>query len=237
MYMPLMIDLERVVVFGGEREEGLQKTEKLAVFADELIVVPESNEAPEEIVLEQGPLNRVPESLELAERRVIPIHEEPVATQNIPELIEGATFVTSDLEDEQLNQRIAEVCERKNILCNIIDVKELCNTWLMSVVDTPNIIAGLSTKGGCAFYSQRTRVELEEEFEHRSGVSKIFTELRNGLREDQCNLCTLDIVYKNEDMKEILEKEDWKKALEVGQQLAKSVPDDHHVMDHSVETL
>jgi len=234
MYMPLMIDLERVVVFAGERDEGLQKTEKLAVFADDLLIVPEDDTAPERIVLEAGPLERVPESLSLEERREIPVAPEPAAAENISDYIEGATFVTSDLEDESLNRRITEESERRNILCNIIDVKELCNTWFMSVIDTPNMIAGLSTKGGCAFYSQRTRIELEDEFERRSHVSRIFTELRGKTSENQCNLCALDEVYHHDDIQSLMNMEQWDETRKRGRELLEKLPDDYCVKNHGV---
>lgn len=204
MYMPFMIDVRRAVVFGVERDEGLQKTEKMAVFADELLVVPESEDAPPEIVLEAGSLNRVPESLSLDERRRVPVADRPASKESIDEFVEGATFLTSDLEDESLNRSIQEACEKRNILCNVIDVKELCDTWLMSVIDEPNMIAEISSKGGCAFYSQRTRIELEKQFQKRSEVSEIFTEMRDHLREDQCNLCALTVVYEEDEIQELM---------------------------------
>lgn len=232
--MPLSVDVRRAVVFGGERKEGLQKTEKLAVFADELLVVPESEDAPSEIRLPEGALHRVPENLHLEEERIVPVADEPASETNIPGFVEGATFVSSDLEDRALNELIYEVSEEHNVLCNVIDVKELCNTWLMSVIDTPNMLVGLSTRGGCAFYAQRTRMELEEEFEGRSNVSRVFTEIRADLRDEQCNLCTLDVVYGTDEMQALLEDEKWDEALAAGQKLAADVPDHYHVMDHAV---
>lgn len=234
MYMPFMVDIKKAVVFGGERDEGLQKTEKMAVFADELLVVPEDDQAPDSIRLEEGPLRRVPESLELKEDRIIPVADSTADASNIEKFIEGATFVTSDLEDESLNQAITKSCQERNILCNIIDVKELCDTWFMSVIDEPNMIAGLSTKGGCAFYSQRTRIELEKDFEHRSQTSRVFTELRDRLREDQCNLCALTVVYEDETIQDLMKEGDWDAVLEEGTKRARDVPDNYHVQDHSV---
>ncbi len=234
MYMPLNIDVRQAVVFGGEREEGLQKTEKMSVFADELLVVPESDSAPNSIELGQGPLRRVPESLSLDEPRSIPIAPEPARPENLEEYISDATFVTSDLKDSALNDRIYEICEKKNILCNIIDVKERCNTWFMSVIDVPNMVAGISTKGGCAFYSQRTRIELEKEFQQRSEASRVFTEMRNRLRENQCNLCALTVVYEENKIQELMEDDEWDEVLEVGTERAQEVPDDYHVKGHSV---
>lgn len=234
MYMPLLVDLRDVVVFAGERDEGLQKTEKMAVFADELLIVPEQTVTASHLHLDSGPLNRVPESLSLEEPREVPVHPRPAHEVDVRELVRGRSFVTSDLEDEELNREIAEACNELNVLCNVIDVKELCNTWLCSVIDVPYMQAGLSTKGGCAFYAQRTRMELEEEFRDRSEISRVFTELREGLREEQCSLCALDVVYGDDRMQELLEDQRWDEALERGRSLARDVPDGRHVFDHSI---
>lgn len=235
MYMPLLIDLQDVVVFAGERDEGLQKTEKLAVFSDNLLIVPEQELEADVLRLEKGPLERVPESLSLDEPREVPIHPETARDVDIEEMVQGRSFVTSDLDNEALNQRIAEACDRQNINCNVIDVKELCNTWFCSVIDVPNMLAGLSTKGGCAFYAQRTRIELEKEFEQRSEVSRVFTELREELRPDQCNLCALQVVYGDEKIQELIEAEEWDQVIQRGTRLAADVPDNQHVFDHSVK--
>lgn len=234
MYMPFMVDVQRAVVFGGEREEGLQKTEKMAVYADDLLVVPETNDAPETIELDAGPLRRVPESLSLDAPRSVPVAPEPARSGNLGEYVGDATFVTSDLEDESLNQELYELCRERNVLCNVIDVKEQCDTWFMSVIDVPNMIAGISTKGGCAFYSQRTRIELEEEFRERSEASRVFTEIREQLREDQCNLCTLSVVYEDEEIQSLMDEGKWEEVLREGTRRAAEVPDDFHVQDHSV---
>lgn len=234
MYMPMMIDVRRAVVFGGEREEGLQKTEKLAVFADDLLVVPETEAAPGQIRLEAGRLNRVPESLRLEEPRLVPVAPRAARLELIPEHVGGADFVTSDLEDPALNRAIYQHCEEEGILCNVIDVKELCNVWFMSVVDTENMLAGISTRGSCAFYAQRTRIELEEQFERRSEIARVFAELRAMLRDGQCNLCVLQVVYDHPEMEALLGEQKWDQALGLGVELVRDVPDGLHVMDHGV---
>lgn len=234
MYMPFMINVQRAVVFGGEREEGLQKTEKMAMFTDELLVVPETDDAPDTIELDAGPLQRVPESLSLDEPRSVPVASEPAESGNLAEYVGNATFVTSDLEDEALNKELYELCRERNVLCNVIDVKEQCDTWFMSVIDVPNMIAGISTKGGCAFYSQRTRLELEKEFQERSEASRVFTEMRGELRDDQCNLCALSVVYEDEEIQSLMEEGAWDEVLRKGTKRAAEVPDDFHVQDHSV---
>jgi siroheme synthase (precorrin-2 oxidase/ferrochelatase) len=164
MYMPLMVDVKRAVVFAGERGEGLQKTQKLALFADELLVVSEAPPSSLEIVLPAGRQSELNEALALKAERRVPIHPVRAADADLDALIAGATFVTSDLADRQLNERIAAAARRHHVLCNIIDTRDLCDTWFMSLIETDHLIAGLSTKATATYYVTRLRRELEPRF-------------------------------------------------------------------------
>jgi len=162
--MPLMVDIRRAVVFAGERGEGLQKTQKLALFADELLVVSEALPQASEIILPAGKLSEVNENLLLKAERRVPIHPVRAAEADLNALIAGATFVTSDLADRSLNERIAGVAKDHHVLCNIIDTKDLCDTWFMSLIETDHLMAGLSTKARATFYVTRLRQYLEPRF-------------------------------------------------------------------------
>jgi siroheme synthase (precorrin-2 oxidase/ferrochelatase) len=164
MYMPLMVDIKRAVVFAGERGEGLQKTQKLALFADELLVVSESPPATAEIVLPAGKLSEVNEDLRLKTERRVPVHPVAAAQADLDALIAGATFVTSDLADRALNERIAAVAKAHHVLCNVIDTRDLCDTWFMSLIETDHLMAGLSTKARATYYVTRLRQHLEPKF-------------------------------------------------------------------------
>lgn len=164
MYMPLMVDIQRAVVFAGERGEGLQKTQKLALFADDLLVVSEAPPTAHEIVIPAGKPSELNENLVLKAERVIPIHPVSAAEADLDALIAGATFVTSDLTDRSLNERIRDVARRHHVLCNIIDTKDLCDTWFMSLIETDHLIAGLSTKAKATYYVTRLRKALEPRF-------------------------------------------------------------------------
>jgi len=162
--MPLMIDIRRAVVFAGERGEGLQKTQKLAVFADELLVVSEAQPTATELVIPAGRLSEVSENLKLRTERRVPVHSVRASESDLEALVAGATFVTSDLADRVLNERIAAVAKKHHVLCNIIDTKDLCDTWFMSLIETDHLIAGLSTKARATYYVTRLRHRLEPKF-------------------------------------------------------------------------
>ena len=164
MYMPLMVNIQRAVVFAGERGEGLQKTQKLAVFADELLVVAEALPTSLEIIVPAGRPSEVNENLVLKAERRVPVHSLPAAEADLDALIAGATFVTSDLTDRALNERISAAAKRHHVLCNVIDTLDLCDTWFMSLIETDHLIAGLSTKAKATYYVTRLRQELEPQF-------------------------------------------------------------------------
>ena len=212
MYMPLMIDLKKVVVFGGERGEGLQKTEKLARYADDLLVVPEGCFEGEAILLDAGPLPHVGERLSLERERRIAVAAEPAAPANIERFIANATFVVSDLADRSLNELIFAVCRSRGILCNVIDTKELCSVWFMSLVDTPHIIAAISSKGECAYYAKQTRIELEGELDRRAPVAAILADIRPRIRPGARRAQILEAVYRDRDFQGAVETGDWAAA-------------------------
>jgi siroheme synthase (precorrin-2 oxidase/ferrochelatase) len=213
MYMPLMIDIKRALVFGGERGEGLQKAEKLAFFAQEMLVVPEGKNAPEIMVFGPGPGRYVKEKLVFDESVVVPVFPNTADQADLRALIQEASFVTSDLEDRKLNRRIAQICGQLGRPCNIIDDKELCNTWFMSTIHTPTMILGISSQGGCAFYSKQTRLELQEQIEDRSEISRILTWVRAGLPRES-RLQGLEELYSLEEFQRLAGARDWKE-LEV----------------------
>jgi siroheme synthase (precorrin-2 oxidase/ferrochelatase) len=192
--MPLMVDVKRAVVFGGERGEGLQKTQKLAFFADELLVVPEGVLDASEIVLPPGRPSEVAEKLFLKTERRIPIHPVRAADADLDTLIAGATFVTSDLVDRNLNEKIAQIARRHHVLCNIIDTRDLCDTWFMSLVETDHLIAGLSTKAQATYYVTRLRKELEPKFQRWEREAAFTAEVRN-LLPPQGRLAALQTIW------------------------------------------
>jgi len=162
--MPLMVDIKKAVVFAGERGEGLQKTQKLAVFADELLVVAETLPSSLEIVIPAGKPSEVNENLVLKTERRVPVHSVAAAEADLDALIAPATFVTSDLVDRALNERIAATAKKHHVLCNIIDTRDLCDTWFMSLIETDHLILGLSSKAKATYYVTRLRRQLEPKF-------------------------------------------------------------------------
>jgi siroheme synthase-like protein len=175
--MPLMVDLKKVVIFGGERGEGLQKTQKLSFFTDELLLVPEVSTDQERLLIPKGRPSELKEKLIRTEERWIPIHPQAAKDADLESLISQANFVVSDLSDPLLNEEIFAIATRHGVLCNVIDTKPLCNTWFMSLLQTDHLLVGLSTKGQAAFLSAQLRQKLQPWIERQDKRARFWVEL------------------------------------------------------------
>ena len=178
MHMPLMVNLRRVVVFGGERGEGLQKSEKLALYADAVLIVPESRPAAPYIEFPAGPVRFVAEKLAFKQTVQVPLAKQAATRWNIGRHLRGADFVCSDLADRKLNEQISRLCARRGIRCNIIDTKDLGDTWFMSLIDVPGLLTGISSRGECAYAARAAREDLHETLEHQGRISQILSRAR-----------------------------------------------------------
>lgn len=178
-HMPLMVDLKRVTVFGGERGEGLQKTQKLALFAEELLVVPEARGQGASIDLPAGPQSELKENLGLLEPRSVPVF--PVSAGDLDDdalglLIRGRNFVVSDLVDRRVNERIKARADAEGVLCTVVDTKDLCSAWFMSLIRTDHLTVAMSSAGTASptatasFFVPRLREALTPHVEAQEAV-------------------------------------------------------------------
>ena len=173
-----MVDLKKVVIFGGERGEGLQKTQKRSFFADDLLVVPEVATEQTRLLIPKGRPSELKEKLIRSEERWVPIHPLAAKDADLEALIFQANFVVSDLNDPLINEQIFSIAARRGVLCNVIDTKPLCNTWFMSLVQTDQLLLGLSTKGQVAFLSAQLRQKLQPWVERQDKTARFWVELQ-----------------------------------------------------------
>jgi precorrin-2 dehydrogenase/sirohydrochlorin ferrochelatase len=65
---------------------------------------------------------------------------------------------------EQLNKLIYEEAKRRGVLCNVVDVPELCDFFYPAVVRRGDLQIAISTAGQSPSLAQRLRQQLERQF-------------------------------------------------------------------------
>lgn len=198
-YMPLMVNLKTVAVFGGERGEGLQKTQKLSVFADQVVVVPEADPGVPELVFPAGRLSEVKERLELTESRrvrVLPKRADLWSDQELQDLVAGCSFVVSDLTSRPENERISRICAQVGRPCTVVDTKDLSTVWFMSLAAAGSFTAAVSSGGRIAFFAARVREKIQKLLDDQAPQAPLWESLRDALPREN-RLSGLNFLWKN----------------------------------------
>jgi siroheme synthase-like protein len=143
----LFIDLENflcTVVGGGS--VALRKIQTLLDFGARITVFdPEPHENLEPLCLEHG--------LTLIRR-----------SYKGPEDIEGARLVIAASGDRDANRRVSRDAKALGIPVNAADDPEACTFFFPAIVRRGELVAGLSSSGGCPRFTARLRQELEKQW-------------------------------------------------------------------------
>jgi precorrin-2 dehydrogenase/sirohydrochlorin ferrochelatase len=67
-------------------------------------------------------------------------------------------------QSRELNQHIYREAERRGILCNVVDVPDLCDFYYGAVVRRGDLQIAISTAGQSPTLAQRIRIRLEQDF-------------------------------------------------------------------------
>jgi len=81
-----------------------------------------------------------------------------------PSDLDGMFLVVGATSSTELHQRIFEEAQRRGVLCNIVDVPDLCDFYYPAVVQRGALQIAISTSGQSPALAQRLRKELEDEF-------------------------------------------------------------------------
>jgi len=73
-----------------------------------------------------------------------------------------AFLVIAATNDNKLNTRIYNECQDLKILCNVVDVPDLCNFYVPSVLRQGDLQIAISTNGKCPAYAAHLRRTLEK---------------------------------------------------------------------------
>ncbi len=97
---------------------------------------------------------------EMEEHSAITLICRPYESSDLEEkfLVIGAT------NNEALNRKISADAEKRNMLCNIADVPEICNFILPSVISRGDFSIAISTSGRSPAFAKKLRKDLEKIF-------------------------------------------------------------------------
>ena len=81
-----------------------------------------------------------------------------------PTDLEGMFLVVAATDSHELHENIHAEARRRGVLCNVVDVPELCDFYYPAVVQRGALQIAVSTSGRSPALAQRLRKELEERF-------------------------------------------------------------------------
>ncbi len=151
-YYPAMLDIvdRNCVVIGGGAV-GARKVKTLVECGAKVTVVS---------------LEVTPSVDALAQEGKIVLHQRGYESHDLDKafLVIGAT------DDENLNARISQDANERNLLCNIADRPQVCNFILPSIVRQKDLIIAVSTCGKSPAFAKHMRKELECQFGPEYGI-------------------------------------------------------------------
>lgn len=78
----------------------------------------------------------------------------------------GCFLVIAATSSRNLQERIFQLAKARKIICNVVDVPELCDFYYPAVVQRGSLQIAVSTAGESPALAQRLRKELEARFGH-----------------------------------------------------------------------
>jgi precorrin-2 dehydrogenase/sirohydrochlorin ferrochelatase len=81
----------------------------------------------------------------------------------------GALLAIAATNNNELNKQIYKDCQELEVLCNVVDVPELCDFFVPAVVKRGNLQIAIGTEGQCPAYAGHTRKKLETIFTEQHG--------------------------------------------------------------------
>ena len=81
----------------------------------------------------------------------------------------GALLAIAATNNNELNKKIYKDCQELEILCNVVDVPELCDFYVPAVVKRGPLQIAVSTDGASPAYAGHVREKLEKLFTEKHG--------------------------------------------------------------------
>ena len=81
----------------------------------------------------------------------------------------GALLAIAATNNNNLNKQIYKDCQELEVLCNVVDVPELCDFFVPAVVKRGKLQIAIGTEGQCPAYAGHIRKKLEAIFTEQHG--------------------------------------------------------------------
>jgi len=81
----------------------------------------------------------------------------------------GALLAIAATNNNDLNKQIYKDCQELEVICNVVDVPELCDFFVPAVVKRGKLQIAIGTEGQCPAYAGHTRKKLEAIFTEKHG--------------------------------------------------------------------
>jgi precorrin-2 dehydrogenase/sirohydrochlorin ferrochelatase len=81
-----------------------------------------------------------------------------------PHDLDGIFLAVVATSSRTLNERVYDEAQRRGVLCNVVDVPDLCDFYYPSVVRRGDLQIAVSTAGNSPSLAQKIRQQLEKEF-------------------------------------------------------------------------
>ncbi len=78
--------------------------------------------------------------------------------------IAGSFLVVAATDDAEVNAQIYQECTESNILCNVVDIPDLCNFYYAAVYTCGELKIAVSTNGASPALAQKIKTELSESY-------------------------------------------------------------------------
>lgn len=81
-----------------------------------------------------------------------------------PNDLDGVLFAVVATSSRSLNEQIYAEAQQRNVLCNVVDVPDLCDFYYPAVVRRGDLQIAVSTAGQSPSLAQKIRQQLEKQF-------------------------------------------------------------------------
>jgi precorrin-2 dehydrogenase len=100
-----------------------------------------------------------------------------------PADLEGIRLVVAATDDRPTQEAVAREAERRGILCNVVDVPDLCNFYVPAILRRGDLMVAVTTAGKCPLFAASVRDYLARRLgSHLETALKLIGEGRSRIR-------------------------------------------------------